>query len=577
MNWRLQAFLLQLLLAGVGLLWLAANGARTDPAWTLRQAEMSAAQAADIGAATALPAAAWRPLDQAELARWRAPYWLRFHIQAPAAERPDAWILSLSLRAASRVYWDGRHLGDNGFPAAQAADEVPGRIDSQFLLDRAMSGSGEHVLLVQASSHRAVPMASADAVARVLSHAQTQREAWRWLVVAFALGAIASALAYWAIAVRAAQPAPARGLGRSWLLALGAVGLVLPLAESWRSLFGYTYDWHATRLILVLGLHAAAALLLPLYLLFRHAAATGRRLVALCAAWVLLLLLAMAAEGYDPRSWTVQFGGLCLALVVCAAHWRQRPEMRPLGGLLLSGALLAVIWPAAFLDGLYVIVLALLMVCLMLEHAAHVRRLGEHQARLGAERDRLRLQLLRRAIQPHWLMNSLTSLQELIEQAPTRASRLVELLAEHFAQLRAHSERDQVALDEELALCRVQLDIAGLVQARKVDLRVHGEVAGIQLPPGILHCLVENGLSHAGFRACAEQGFTLRIERSARHLRLELVAPLAQTRPAPTPGGGTGTRYVRASLARAWPQGASFSDGPLEGRWCSALVFPCAS
>jgi len=52
-------------------------------------------------------------------------------------------------------------------------------------------------------------------------------------------------------------------------------------------------------------------------------------------------------------------------------------------------------------------------------------------------------------------MNTLTSLQELIEQAPERASRMVDLLAEHFDLMRAHSQCESVTLaDEDQALPR---------------------------------------------------------------------------------------------------------------------------
>lgn len=577
MRWLTQTLLLQLLLAGLGLLWLAASKLPEHSPWTVQEAAMTRVDAATLAAALALPEEAWRPLDQAELARWHAPYWLRFRIQAPAIGTPEAWILTLSLRAASELYWGGQLLGRNGRVGANAADEVPGRIDSQFLLDRDRSGPGEHVLLIHASSQHAGSMATASAGIRVLSYAQARRYAWRWLIVALALGAIASALAYWAIALRATPSTQARDRGRVWLLALGVVGLLLPLAESWRPVFGYTYDWHALRLGLIFVLHAAAALLLAGCLMARNPAATRRHYAALGAAWLLLLVVAGGASGYDMRSWLMQAGGLVLALIVGAVQWRRQPEIRPLHGLLLSGAVLAVASPAAFLDGLYFIVLALMMVCLMLDHAAHARRLGERHAQLSAERDRLRLQLLRRAIQPHWLMNSLTTLQELIDRAPQRATQLVELLAEHFAMLRAHSERDQVSLAEEVALCRVQLDIAGLAQERAVPMRIEGELSDIQIPPGILHCLVENGLTHAGFRACADQGYALRIERVGARVRLTLDAPLGAGPANSCSAGGTGTRYVRASLARMWSKAASFEDGPRNGRWHSEMEWPCAS
>ncbi|MBL8298198.1 MAG: histidine kinase [Rhodanobacteraceae bacterium] len=576
MRWLLQTTVLHVLLAGLGLMWLVASGMHQESAWAMQQAEMSAAPAADIRSALALPEDAWRPLDQAELARWHGEYWLRFRLEAPESAQREAWLLTMSLRAASTVYWDGQFIGQNGQPAAERPQEVPGRIDSQFLLDRSLAGPGPHRVMIHASSHRASAMASAEAGIRVLSYPQARRYAWRWLVVALALGAIVSALAYWSIALRTTLATQTRDAGRPWLLALGMVGVLLPLAESWRPLFGYDYDWHALRLSLILALHAATALLLPGYLIARFIAAPHRWFATLGIAWLALSSLVLAPAGFDARSWLVQFGGLVLALTIASLQWRTL-EVRPLCALLLSSIFVALAWPADFLDGLYFIALALVMVYLMLDDAAHARRLGELHERLSAERDRLRLQLLHRAIQPHWLMNSLTSLQELIEQAPAHASRLVELLAEHFSLLRAHSERDQVSLSEEIALCRVQLDIAGLAQQGCVAFRVEGDVSGIDLPPGVLHCLVENALTHAGFRACAEQGFTLRVDRNAGRVHLELRAPLAPTRSTSLADGGTGTQYVRASLARRSPQGASFAHGARADYWCSTMEWPCVS
>jgi hypothetical protein len=573
MTWRTQTLLLHVLLAALALLWSAAREAVEESSWQILSAEMSAVPASDIEAAQELPDTAWSTLDQAQLARWQEPYWLRFRVQAPAVDWHQAWLLTLSLRGASEVYWNGESIGRNGQPAARAADEKPGRIDAQFLIDRASVSAGQHSVLVHASSHRVAALASANAGVRILSYTQARRYLWRWLPVALALGAIGCALAYWSLAWRA--PDTMRDSGRIWLLALGAVGLMLPIVEAWRSVFGYDYDWHLFRLVLVLCLHGAAALLLPGYLIARYGGGV-RWFAALAGAWLLLMGVAWTLDGFDVRSWVVQVVGLGLALVVAGSRWRQ-PESRPLSVLLASTLLLALIWPGAFLDGLYFLALAVLMVWLMLSHVAFLRRLGERSVRLGAERDRLRAQLLRRAIQPHWLMNSLTSLQELIEAEPPRANRLVELLAAHFSLLRAHSERDQVRLDEELALCRVQLDIASLAQQAELPWRVDGDVDGIVVPPGVLHCLIENALTHAGFRASAEQGFVLRIERQRGRIRLELLAPLAASRSTSTADAGTGTRFVRASLERVWGREASFADGPRDGRWCSEMQWPCAS
>ncbi len=511
----------------------------------------------------------WRPLDQRELAGWRDPYWLRWRLPASVAHDSADRAMRLSLRAASRLYWNGQPLPGNGVVGRTAEEEQPGQIDIVRMLPPSSSTGTDELVVLASSHHQWFRLRSADAfitvgpVESIYGH-----RLGPWLIAALATGALGAACLYF-LAVQRGRP---RVPGARLLLALGAIGLALPVVEAWRPLLGYAYPWHGPRLIALQLLHLAAAVLLPAYIARRFGVSVAK---GACIAFLVTLAAVMALlPGFDDR------GAALLLLSLLTSAWlllraRGEPEERwPILTLVVAGALAMPIAGGAFLDGPYFLFLAVLMGFLLLRHASQLRALDRHNALLREERARLSLQLLQRGIQPHWLMNTLTCLQELIEQAPMRASRLVESLAEQFDRLRESSTRQSVPLEDELALCRNHLDIVGLALDRRIGFEVDADHTGVWLPPGVLHAQVENALTHAGAVACAERPFRLRVRREDDRWILDLRGARGN---APHRGQGTGTRYIEASLAAACPGGWRFVQGADGADWFGRMELTCAS
>lgn len=511
----------------------------------------------------------WRPLDQRVLAGWRDAYWLRWRSTAPAAADTGDRALRVSLRGASRLYWNGQPLAGNGIVGRTAAQERPGRIDIVRVLPPSTAGATDELLVLASSHHRNLRLLSADAFAIVAPAQLLYGDVVRpWLIAAFATGALAAACLYF-MAIQRGRP---RRPGARMLLALCAVGLALPVVEAWRPLLGYAYPWHGPRLLVLLALHTAAAALLPAYLARRFGVAVPAS--ARIAYLSTLAALAAFLPGFDTRSAAVLLLSLLASAGLLLRVRDAQEERGPILALLLAGTAALAVARGGFLDGPYFLLLAVLMGFLLLRHAAHLRALDRHNASLREERARLSLQLLQRGIHPHWLMNTLTCLQELIEQAPPRASRLVESLAEQFDRLRDSSTRPSVSLEEELALCRSHLDIVGLASDQRIAFEVEADDTRLSLPPGILHAQIENALTHAGAGACAQRPFRLRVHRQDDRWTLELRSACGS---APHRGRGTGTRYIEASLATACPDGWRFVQGIDGADWCGRIELTCAS
>lgn len=509
----------------------------------------------------------WQPLDHGVLAGWHAAYWLRWRLAAQAWD--GGRLLHLSLRAASQPYWNGQALAANGSVGRSKDEEQPGLIDIVRMLPPPEHAGIDELTVLASSHHQWLRMDTTDAGFRItpVSGPPLQR-AGPWLIVAFAAGALGAACLYF-LAVQRGQT---RTQGATLLLALGAVGMLLPVVEAWRPLFGYPYPWHGLRMFTLLALHAAAAVLLPAYLArrFRIDAPMWARIAYLVTLAGILAWL----PSFDGRGATVLLLSLLASAWLLHRAHGEREERRPILVLLLAGALTLPVTGGAFLDGPYFLLLAVLMGFLLLRHADRLRTLDRNNARLREERARLSLQLLQRGIQPHWLMNTLTCLQELIERAPPRASRLVESLAEQFDRLRESSLYALVPLEDELALCRNHLDIVGVALGQTIGFEVDADDTDLLLPPGVLHAQVENALTHAGAGACAQHSLRLQVRRENGRRVLELRSPRGN---AAHRGQGTGTRYIEASLAAAFPGGWRFTQSPDDTGWCGRIELPCAS
>lgn len=568
--WRSVCVVLALLIVSAA--WTAAGRLGELPGLAIENLQL--APAAEAGAASTPGIADWRPLDLAELANLPGRYWIRADVVLSALPSPDSALsLRLSLRAASEVWWNGRLLGRNGRVGHSAVSEVPGQIDWTVPL-LADTGPGRHRLLILASSLRTgfTPHLAELGVQIGPIDVLYKRAHARWLVAAVAVGAVAVAGMYF-IAMQGRRLRSARSAERLLIL-LGLAGLLLPLAEGWRVLVGYSYDLHPVRLNLLLLLNACAATLLPAYLHARFGGLRSRWPVAAFAASLLLILIAVPS--YDGRGLLLHLLGLLasLAILLRARDSDPQQDRLPVIALLLATLALLLTGATEFLDGLYVVALAVLMTFLLLQHAARLAGLDREVAELQAQRARLSTQLMQRSIHPHWLMNTLTSLQELIEQAPAHASRMIELLAEEFTLMRTIGERALIPLREEIELCCIHLEIVGAAHGQQIAFDVDGEDSGIELPPGMLHALVENALTHAGSAACAAAGFRLSISRSPARVSLQLHAALGKAGDR-APVERTGSHFIRASLAAAYPTGASFVHGRDGRHWHSRIDLPC--
>ncbi|CAM2070483.1 Histidine kinase [Sulfidibacter corallicola] len=200
-------------------------------------------------------------------------------------------------------------------------------------------------------------------------------------------------------------------------------------------------------------------------------------------------------------------------------------------------------------------------------HAGHIDR-------LTSSVERLQLELQKKQIQPHYLMNSLTASMAWFETHPEEAPDFIEALAEEFSLFRRMCAKSSVKMEDELALCRRHLRIMAFRRKNRYRLDCEGISGEESVPPTLFHTLIENGITH-GPNQDREVVFRL-CKIAKNHYRFS--APLGEGSPgeAPTESGdtrseGLGLQYIKTRLEECYPGNWSLISGPSSGRWHTEL------
>jgi len=122
------------------------------------------------------------------------------------------------------------------------------------------------------------------------------------------------------------------------------------------------------------------------------------------------------------------------------------------------------------------------------------------------------LKLLQAQIEPHFLFNTLSNVISLFELAPQKAVLMLTDLNEYLRIALQRTREERITLDQELDLIRRYLDILKVRMGDRLVYEIEKGVdcALIDLPPMIIHPLVENAVKHG--LAPKQEGGRIKIE-----------------------------------------------------------------
>jgi hypothetical protein len=536
----------------------------TRAVWIGQTVVCDRAEPADPEAALAGPGCARRSIH--DIDPQGKVVWLKHVVSLPdRGTQAGPVAVFVAAMASSEVFWNGESLGRNGIPGARREDEVPGLLDADFFVPPDAIRPGPNLLVLQLSSFHNLLRVRSPIHGVVVAPYRDVLGPWTayYLPSLMTVGVLVLAAIYFA--ARFATDRRDRG---SLLVALMTGFSVAQLAaEVWRGFDQLPYPMQVPRLIAIALCSAGFGLCAAALVARRFAPQRWRRYLAVAA--LLTLAIAPLVPGFDLKALLGALIPVTIALVAAApAVLRRTPGARPTAAALAGFVALVAVDPWRFLDRAFYLAVAALAFALVLDEVRELRRAHAAAEAARAHALRLELELWKRRIAPHFLMNTLNSLIDWVESNPQTGVKMIEALAAEFRLLSQMSDRALVAAADEIALCERHLEVMSYRVDRPFALAVEGVDRTLAIPPGVLHTLVENAFTHGRF----DDGATFQLDQTdtdgALHLTLRAPAP---SRPGAGGGRGEGTAYVRSRLAAAFGARAALIERPDAGGWLSTI------
>lgn len=500
-------------------------------------------------------------------------FWLRNRITL--LHRDTTAPLGLLVRAFGGfdVYWDGTRIGHNGRPASPTRAEVPGTESSCYLVPDALAKPGPHLVALRATQ---VHLGDEQRFVQLVLRGYPRLLRDPLLAMAFVnlmAGALLIAAAYYLFLFLNSSRKEFGTLVFSLICALFFALLMVEYAKFYLDI---PYPQFYVRLEIIGLLTFAIAWLVPLYFAIQFGLPKKGLLAGLLFAGLGGIYVFHYHE-YDLTALRLSQAAWAVALLlVLWAVWHRAP-----GSALVLAGLLAGAVSYYFLEfdfSLY-IGFTVLVLCMLYLHAIRVRATeNERQAALLLS-SRLKLELLKKNIQPHFIKNTLTSLLDWVEESPAQSVVFIQALAREFDLLNGMAEATLIPVRQEIELCQNHLQV---MQFRK-EISYELEHTGIEpedlIPPALLHTILENGITHSLPPADGRIRFQLSFERTGRHKKYQLLTR-AQPRPAETggkAGSGTGFRYIAARLQESYGTGWTFHSAAVPEGWLTSITIAPAS
>ncbi len=498
--------------------------------------------------------------------------WFKASIELPpevvAAETPLA--LHIGALASSEFYWNGDLIGSNGAPGASKAEETPGKLDAAIFVPWRLLRAGANELSIKMASFHNLVQVHTPVHYLYVAAARPATAPLSFYYVPALLTASAFVLAAVYFGLISITDRRQFGTVMIALMAMFAGGQLC--AESLRGFVVYSYPWQIWRLIAVTFCASGFALAMMAYVARRFQPKYWRVLLGIAV--TVIVLVVTFAPGFDFKA-LLSLAAICLMALLSVI----KPALTGIkGAVITAGALigfllLIIVDEQAFLDRTFYFAAGMLTVALFVDQARVMRHIRADRQAIQSRAEQLELELLRRRIAPHFLMNTLNALTEWVESDPATGVKMIDALAEEFRLLGQMSHRPLVPLADEIALCQRHLEVMSYRVDRAFSLQVENIDEKFAVPPGIIHTLIENAFTHGRFADGAM--FKLNQINLAEQLTLTLTTP-----PVDAPGsqknasGGEGLAYVRKRLTAAFGTSASFTDGPgADGGWVSQLCF----
>ena len=496
-------------------------------------------------------------------------FWSRTKIDiltAPEELRPYG--LQIEAYGEYEIFWDGVLIGKNGNPGQEAELPPEGELWITFSIPTHLATEGEHVLALRLSNYY-----FPDHVGQYEIEIADYEDLLTNLLIktsymhVFAGAFLIASIYFLFLFLNNKKEYPTLIFSVCCFLIFALVLTVF--SEDYVSIH---YSQHVTRLHIINSFLLGISFLIPYYFSMQFPY-SRRGLTLILYAIVLIFIWLISDHAFDFKTvgmvlsmWCFSFG-----MVAYGAYNNVRGSRLVLVTLLLS---IVIYLATSFVISLYASLgLILLGMLYLLSINIKEQRLAYENSLIQSTR--LRLELLKKNIQPHFLMNTLTSLIDWVEEAPKKGVLFIEALAKEFDLFNQIENQTLIPITQEIDLCRQHLEIMAYRKEIKYSLEEEGIDPEQKIPPAVLHTLLENGITHSLPLNGNSIRFKLVFESNSQYKCYTFLTFAAGARQTTGREEGTGLKYIKARLTESYQSKWDFISEPADYGWKNAIkIYP---
>lgn len=186
---------------------------------------------------------------------------------------------------------------------------------------------------------------------------------------------------------------------------------------------------------------------------------------------------------------------------------------------------------------------------------------------------------LRQQLQPHFLFNSLNSINALIGSRPEEARKMVQQLSDFLRGTLKKEETQWVTLQEELQYLQLYLDIEKVRFGNRLATQIACDEAThqLKLPALLLQPIVENAIKFGLYDTTGETLIHISTMIRDNHLVIKVINPFDPETSSPKQGTGFGLKSVQRRLYLLFARTDLLSTEAKENNFTTIVKIPQTS
>lgn len=183
---------------------------------------------------------------------------------------------------------------------------------------------------------------------------------------------------------------------------------------------------------------------------------------------------------------------------------------------------------------------------------------------------------LRQQLQPHFLFNSLNSINALIGSRPEEARKMVQQLSDFLRGTIKKEETQWVTLHEELQYLQLYLDIEKVRFGNRLATVIETDetTKGLKLPALLLQPIVENAIKFGLYDTIGETVIKILAEKKENDLLIKVINPFDSETSSPQQGTGFGLKSVQRRLYLLFSRNDLLSTMSKENTFITIVKIP---